>query len=83
MAWLHHFAAMLSAESQTWHKDTFLMVDNAAIHGAAEVMYCMSQHSMQTIFTSPYSYSSSPAEKLFSALKRGELNPHDVPTGKR
>jgi hypothetical protein len=38
---------------------------------------------LQVIFTAPYSYESSPIERLFSALKLGELNPEREPTGKR
>ena len=35
------------------------------------------------IFSGPYSYSSAPIELLFAALKRGELNPAKLSTGKR
>ena len=35
------------------------------------------------MYTAPYSYPSSPIERVFSALKRGELNPERLPTGKR
>ena len=38
---------------------------------------------LNTIFSGPYSYSTAPAELVFSALKLGDLNPERLPTGKR
>ena len=35
------------------------------------------------MFTAPYSYTTSPIERLFAGLKFGELNPTRQPTGKR
>ena len=38
---------------------------------------------LKVIFTGPYSFTSAPIEMLFSALKRGEINPDKRPTGKK
>ena len=42
-------------------------------------------HKMEVnvIYSGPYSYSAAPIETLFSALKRGNLNPENKPTGKK
>ena len=38
---------------------------------------------LNVCYTGVYSYSSSPIESVFAALKLGELNPARLPTGKR
>jgi len=38
---------------------------------------------VEVIYSGPYSYSAAPIELLFAALKRGELNPDQLATGKK
>ena len=35
------------------------------------------------IYSGPYCYSSAPIERVFAALKLGDLNPERLPTGKK
>ena len=35
------------------------------------------------VYSGPYSYSAAPIEKVFAALKLGDLNPERLPTGKK
>ena len=57
--------------------------DNATYHTSEETRAVIRSLGIKLMYTGPYSYSSSPAELLFSALKIGELNPDQLATGKR
>ena len=58
-------------------------MDNAPIHSAPEALKAMERLRMKIALTAPYSFSSSPCELVFAAIKRGELNPNNLKTGKR
>ena len=66
-----------------WRDDTVFLLDGARYHTSAEMIAYFEQLRVQVMFTAPYSYESSPVERLFSALKLGELNQERGPTGKR
>ena len=59
------------------------MLDNVAIHATKEVKDFMAFHRMKVAYTAPYSYASSPCELVFAGLKKGELNPESLSTGKK
>ena len=81
--YLEHLAQQMNSEIVDWASDTVFLLDNAAIHSAPVVKDTMARLGMKVAFTAPYSYSSSPCELVFAALKRGELNLNRLPTGKR
>ena len=73
----------LDAERPGWREDTVFLWDNATYHTSAETHSVLRRLGLQVIFTGPYSYDAAPIETLFSQLKRGDLNPERLPTGKR
>ena len=59
------------------------LLDNARWHASAEILEYFQKMEVEVIFSGPYSYSAASIELLFSALKRGALNPEGLPTGSR
>ena len=74
---------MLDREDKHWRNDTIIIHDGAK--------YAQSQSTQSTLKTlrvpfmllSPHSYNVAPIELLFGAIKTKNLNPEEVPTGKR
>ena len=58
-------------------------IDAPAARMRAFARFHFEQMRLQVIYTARYCYESSPIERLFAALKLGELNPVREPTGKR
>jgi len=73
----------LDREAPSWREDTIFLLDGARYHTSAGTRAHFEQMRLQVIYTAPYCYESSPIERLFAALKLGELNPAREPTGKR
>ena len=64
----------LDRELPGWQQETALLFDGARYHTSPEMRTHFEALDLPVIFTAPYSYSSSPIERLFAALKLGELN---------
>ena len=60
-----------------------LLFSNASYHTCDETLKHLAFLRMEVIFSGPYSYSTAPCELLFAHFKRGELNPAQMPTGKK
>ena len=73
----------LDRETPSWREDTVFLLDGARYHTSAEMRAYFEQLRLQVMYTAPYSYQSSPIERLFAALKLNELNKEGQPTGKR
>ena len=73
----------MDAETPGWPANTVLLLDNATWHNTSEVHDTMARNNMRICYTAPYSFSSSPIELVFARLKRGELNPEKLATGKK
>ena len=80
---LHSLTDTLDVESPGWQDDTVFLLDNAIYHTSEETRAVIRSLGLKLIYSGPYSYTSAPAELLFSALKIGELNPDHLTTGKR
>ena len=63
--------------------NSIILLDNAAWHKSEETRRAIEEMKIPHIFSAPYSYSTAGIELLFSALKEGELQAVDKPTGKR
>jgi hypothetical protein len=50
-------------------------LDGAKYHTSEEMKLYFRKMELKVIFTGPYSFTSAPIEMMFSALKRGDLNP--------
>ena len=74
---------VLDLETPGWQEHTTLLLDNAAWHTNEVMKQRLARLQLNVCYTGVYSYSSSPIESVFAALKLGELNPARLPTGKR
>ncbi len=73
----------LTTERPGWKEDTVILIDNAKYHSAGLTREYFAHHGIRIMFTGPYSYSGSPVELYFAALKSTNLNPTMHATGKR
>ena len=74
---------MLDTEDQDWRERTILVLDGAYIHRSEETRRAMAALRIPAMIAGPYGFDGSPAEKLFSLLKVGDINPWMIKTGKR
>ena len=72
----------LKSEDSKYHQKYILLLDNATYHKTADVQCHMKLMGFDVIYLGPYSWLGAPAELLFSALKREDLNPDHLPSGK-
>ena len=80
---LVYLFGQLDIESPGWRLTTVVLMDNACYHVADETRSNLDDEGVTYMYTAPYSPSSSPIEMLFALLKRGDMNPDKLPTGKR
>ena len=74
---------LLDTEDQDWRERTILVLDGASIHRSEETRRAMAALRIPAMIAGPYGFDGSPAEKLFSLLKVGDINPWMIKTGKR
>ena len=60
-----------------------LLLDGAKYHIIQETQDHLRRLGVEVIYTGPHSYSTAPCELFFATLKSGDLNPLDLPTGKK
>jgi hypothetical protein len=75
--------AKLSAEDPDWRSNSVLLCDNASWHHTDMVLNQLKLQGIDHIFLGPYGFKSAPVETFFSALKRTQMNPHHLSSGKR
>lgn len=80
---LHHLVIDLDGEDPDWRENTLLVLDGASIHRSEEACRAMSALQIPAMIAGPYGFDGSPCEKLFALLKAGDLNPWEIPTGKK
>ena len=73
----------LTTEDANWSQKTVILLDNAPYHKEFGLMQQLRLQGCSIIYLGPYSFSAAPCELLFSALKRTQLNPDHLPTGKK
>ena len=83
MMFMRYMIATLDQESASWRKDTIFLFDGARYHTSAEMRAYFRKLEVQIIYSGPYSYSAASIETLFSSLKKGQLNPEKIGTGRR
>lgn len=76
-------ARRLDQERPDWRKDTVIQLDGAPYHKSKEVRQHVKNLGMSIIFSGPQSYDAAPAELFFALLKKKNLNPAGLATGKR
>ena len=72
---IQKLSTKLTRERPNWKEDTVLLMDNAPYHGSQKTREYLAHKGIRTMYTSPYSYSGSPIELWFAALKSTNLNP--------
>ena len=72
----------MDKERPAWRKDTIVLLDGAVWHTSANFLLMYETLNIPVIISGPYSYDGSPIEKVFSYLKRGNLNPDGLPLSK-
>ena len=83
LLFVKNLIALLDDELPNWREESLLLLDGARYHVSAEARAGFQKLRLPVIYTAPYSPSSSPIERLWAALKLGELNPDRISTGKR
>lgn len=73
----------LERDRPYFRKDTVLLLDGASYHKQTQIQDHLRRLGVEVIYTGPHSYSTAPCELFFAALKSGDLNPLDLPTGKK
>ena len=79
---MKHMARRLDQERPGWRKTHVIQMDNAPYHKSREMLKTMEEMDLPLIFSGPHSYNASPAELLFAAFKRDDINPRHVKMGK-
>ena len=73
----------MDLESSEWRKDTVILHDNARYATSEEMREYFRKMAAPVLYSGPYSFSAAPIELLFGHVKRGDVNPERVQTGKK
>ena len=73
----------LESKDKYWYHNKVIMLDNATYHSCKATLQVFEELGVPVLFTGPHSYSACPAELVFAAFKRVDINPRKVPTGKK
>ena len=80
---MKHLAGTLDADRPGWRDTSVLLIDNASYHRSAKTLEALEKLELPIMYTGPYSFSIAACELFFANLKRGDLNPTELPLGKR
>ena len=80
---LQHLCSQLDAETPGWRQDTVVVIDGARYHTSEDTRRKLQSLALRVAISAPYSYAGAAIERLFGALKLGEINQARVPTGSR
>ena len=83
MLFLRYLIRHLETDNPNWRSNTIFLLDVACYHTSEEMREYLRKMEAPLIYSGPYSYSAAPIERMFSALKLGDLNPDRISTGKR
>ena len=78
-----HFIKLMNAKDPNWRDSHICLIDNATYHSSSPMMEFFEKYQVPIIYTGPHSYSAAPVELFFAHLKRTNLNPRKLPTGKQ
>ena len=73
----------LSKQDKNWQETTVLLLDGASYHRSKETRNYLANKGVKVVIGGPYAFSAAPVEHYFSALKRFDLNPDNIKTGKK
>ena len=66
-----------------WRQQIVVLMDGASYHRSKETRNCIKHLNMRVVLSSPYSYAAAPAELFFAHMKRGDMNPDRIKSGKK
>ena len=73
----------LDKETPGWQENTTILLDNAKWHTNPLMRERLAKMELPISYSAPYCYSTAPIERVFGALKLGDLNPNRLSTGKK
>ena len=76
-------AVKLDKDRPNWRQQTIILLDNASYHCSKETIAMLKTQRIPTMFLGPYSYDVAPCELFFALFKQVELNPNNLPLGKK
>ncbi len=76
-------AMKLDKDRPNWRQQTIILLDNASYHCSKETIAMLKTQRIPTMFLGPYSYDVAPCELFFASFKQVELNPNNLPLGKK
>ena len=78
---LSRLSMVLTTESKGWRDSTVILMDGATYHKASKPI--IEHLGLRVVLSAGYSFAAAPAELFFSMLKRTDMNPDRIATGKR
>lgn len=66
-----------------WRENHVIMIDNAPYHCSKQVLEYLEKLRVPLMFLGPYSYDIAPCELYFAKFKQTNINPTNLPIGKR
>ena len=73
----------LTSEDRSWKENTVILIDGASYHHSDSVRGYIHKAKVKAVLTAPYSYDGTPIEMFFHLLKKTNLNPNRLSTGKK
>ena len=83
LLFLRRLCDRLTTEDRQWKQNTVVLVDGATYHRSDAVREFLRKSKVRAVLSVPYSYETAPIELFFSLLKRTNLNPARLKTGKK
>lgn len=74
MIFLKMLIQRLDAEDSNWRSKTVLVMDNASYHKSRMLISWFREMRLPVLFSSPYSFTVLPIERLFAMLKNRDFN---------
>lgn len=78
-----HFIRLMNGKDRYWRQNTILLLDGAPYHTSKQMLEFYEEHQLPIMFTAPHSYAASPVELFFAHFKRADINPAQLPLGKK
>ena len=80
--YLRELVMALDIDTPGWRQNSIMLIDGAVYHTAPKTMELFDELDVPLVVSAPYSYDASPIELYFASLKRGNLNPNNLPLSK-
>ena len=75
--------AKLTSEDINWRANTVIQIDQASYHKSPYTRAYLQREEVKVLLMASYAYDASVCELFFAAVKRTNINPTYIKTGKR